>query len=53
MQYIVIFKDKTSFSTNWWNEENWDNDILCIINIYGYKITFDGKTWKELEEDHL
>lgn len=54
MNYLVICKNEESFYTDWFNYENlWSDQILCVIKLYCGKISFDGKTWKDIEYDHL
>ena len=54
MKYLVICKDKTSFTTNWFEKEkHWSDDIFCVVNNYADKITFDGETWNYINFDHL
>jgi hypothetical protein len=52
--YIVICKDREVFSTNFYTPENhWSDQIFCVIDKIRDEVTFDGKTWKEIEYDHL
>lgn len=54
MRYLVIYKDKYNFLTDWYIYENcWSDDIFCIIDLYNFKISFDGKEFKQIEIDHL
>ena len=54
MQYLVICKDKTAFTTDYYTHENcWGENIFCVIDTYSDKISFDGETWKRIAEDHL
>jgi hypothetical protein len=54
MRYMVISKDKTVFMTEWYTNENcWNEDLFCVIDTIGDKVTFDGETWIEAEYDHL
>lgn len=52
MNYLIIYQGK-AFYTNWYDYEN--NYVLgmIVINLFTVKISFDGKTWNEIEEDHL
>lgn len=54
-QYLIICKDNTAFTTDWYTRENcWDSEkIHCVVNTLAYKVTFDGENWQEIEEDHL
>lgn len=54
-QYLIICKDNTAFTTNWYTRENcWDSEkIHCVVNTWACKVTFDGENWQEIEEDHL
>jgi hypothetical protein len=52
--YLIICEDQSAFTTtyyhpDWWNE----NKIHCVINMNKMTISFDGKEWKEIQEDHL
>lgn len=52
--YIVICKDREVFSTNFYTPENcYSDQIFCVIDKIRDEVTFDGKTWKEIEYDHL
>ena len=55
MKYIIVCKDNTAFYTNWYDyENNWNADtIYCVLDVYCDKVTFDGKKWGEIDEDHL
>lgn len=54
MRYLIICKDKTSFYTNWYGDGNsFGEYIFCVVDLAANKITFDGKTWKDIEDDHL
>ncbi len=53
-QFVVIFKDKTFFQTDYYTYENcWKDDIFCVVDTLCNKVTFDGVTWLDSEEDHL
>lgn len=53
MNYLVILKDKSAFMTDWYTYENcWSEDcMICVIDNVRDKISFDGKTWKDIEYD--
>lgn len=53
MRYIVILKEKTTFATNWYDEEKWGDAIFCIIDTSNQNVTYDGKNWIEPIEDNL
>lgn len=55
MKYIVICKDGTAFFDAWYTFENcWNSDAIhCVICLFDSTITFDGKTWKEIDFNHL
>lgn len=54
MRYIIIYRQRQAFYTNWFNPgENWCPDILCVIDYYDDRLTFDGKTWINITYDHL
>ena len=50
MKYIVVMKDKSAFYTDWYSaENNWCDDVECIINVVTDKITFNGYDWESIE----
>lgn len=54
MQYIIVMKDKTVFTTDWYSSENnWTDTIYCVVDTVLDRATFDGKSWVEVEHDHL
>lgn len=55
MRYIVLCKDKSSFYTSWYDYENFYNSetVYAIIDLAKSAISYDGKTWNEIEEDSL
>lgn len=55
MRYIVICKDQSTFTTNWYEyEKHYNGDtIYCVIDTYNDKVTFDGDNWKDIDYDHL
>lgn len=54
MKYIVVMKDKSAFYTDWYSaENNWCDEIECIINVVTDKITFNGYDWKSIDIDCL
>lgn len=54
MKYIVVMKDKSAFYTDWYNaENNWCDEIECIINTVTDKITFNGYDWESIDIDCL
>ena len=55
MRYFIIFKDDTAAYTDWYDYENLYNPdtVRCVADLAKDIITFDGHTWKEIEEDHL
>ncbi len=54
-QYLVICKDNTAFSTDWFEKENcWNPETIhCVVDMAENKVMFDGENWDEIEEDHL
>lgn len=53
-RYIVIYKDKTAFQTDWYTHENcWSDDIFCVVDSATNSVTFDGKWFLHTKEDHL
>lgn len=54
MRYVVICRDETAFYSEYFNAENhWSRDIKCVIDLATDRITFDGDSWNEIEQDHL
>lgn len=55
MTYTIILRDESAFMTDWYTyENNWSEDhMICVIDNVRDKISFDGKTWKDIEYDHL
>lgn len=54
MKYLVIMKDKTAFMTDWYTNENcWTEDVFCVVDTIKELVSFDGKSWVEVEHDHL
>lgn len=54
MIYTVILKDSSAFMTDWYSfENNWSDEIFCIIDNARDKITFDGLEWEIIERNHL
>lgn len=52
MRYLIII-DGQAFLTNWYDYENHYVKGMIVINTNNFTITFDGITWKEIEEDSL
>ena len=54
MQYMVIMNNKTAFMTDWYTHENcWTNEIFCVVDTIKDLVTFDGKTWQDVDSAHL
>lgn len=58
MKYLIIATDsrtgeKTAFYTNWYRYENNYAPGMIVVDRTQRIITFDGKTWSDIEEDHL
>ena len=55
MRYIVLYKDKSSFFTNWYDYDNlYNSEIMyAIIDLSKALISYDGITWNEIEDDEL
>lgn len=58
--YIVLTKDpntgkKEAFETEWYEYENHYNPDyeMIVIDLSEHRVSFDGKHWDEIEEDHL
>ena len=54
MKYLIIYQDRTAFYTNYYTYENcWSDETKCVVNLLEGVITFNGKTWKQIEYDNL
>lgn len=60
MQYLVICTDpqtgkRSAFLTNWYDyENNYAPEMdMVIVDCHSFKVAFDGKTWEDIEFDHL
>lgn len=54
MKYTIVCKNQDVFTTNWFKtENNWNDNILCVIDNWMNRVTFNGTTWKDIEKDHL
>lgn len=55
MRYLVTTKNKSPFFTNWFEPENHFNpDVeMVVYDLVELKFTTDGKTWEDIEIDHL
>lgn len=54
MIYTIVLKDRSAFTTGWYSfENNWSDEIFCIIDNARGKITFDGLEWEIIDRDHL
>jgi len=52
MTYLVFFEGKV-FYTNWFDVDNLYVQGMTVVNRINHTYTTDGKTWLEIEEDHL
>ena len=60
MRYLIIITDKkhgkrSAFYTKWYcYEANYNPDFnMIVVDREQNKITFDGKTWQNIEFDYL
>ena len=53
MRYVVICRDETAFYSDFFDVEKWSRGIKCVIDLATDRITFDGDSWNEIEQDHL
>ena len=54
MRYLIICQDNTAFYTDYYDYENfWSDELRCVVDNINGEIAFDGKTWKQIEYDHL
>lgn len=53
MRYLIITQDKKSFITKWFEYENHYQEGMIVIDGELGKISFDGVSWEDIEEDHL
>lgn len=52
MRYLIIYNGTASY-TQWFETENNYCEGMIVIDFVKDVVTFDGKTWKEIEEDNL
>jgi len=53
-QWLIILKDKTVFNTEWYDyENNWSDEYLMVIHLPHGKVSTDGKTFTDIQVDHL
>lgn len=59
-QYLIISIDpktgkKEASLTDWCDLDNllFDEYKMTVIDLVNNKVSFDGKTWEEIELDHL
>lgn len=54
MRYYVILKNGETFNTKWFDEDNnWSEQIHCVIDFDLHKYMIDGKAWIDIKDDHL
>ena len=56
MRYLITTKEiQSPFLTDWFEPENhFNSDVgMIVYDLHKNQFTTDGKTWKEIEVDHL
>ena len=54
MRYLITTTDgKRPFLSNWFDANNHFETGMIVYDIRNYLYTTDGKTWQDLEADHL
>lgn len=54
MGYTIIHKDQKVFYSDWFfAESHWNDNILCVVDNFRGKVTFDGIDWKYVEYEHF
>jgi hypothetical protein len=55
MRYLITTKEHPPAYTNWFDLENhFNSDIgMIVYDLVECKFTTDGKTWHDIEIDHL
>lgn len=57
MRYLIITKDQNgkqvAFLTKYYEFENHYTPGMIVLDGNTQKISFDGQTWEEVQEDHL
>jgi hypothetical protein len=60
MSHLVILQDpetgkRSAFFTRWYDADKHYNPAysMVVVDLTSLLITFDGKTWEDVEEDHL
>lgn len=52
MKYLVVCQDESAFFTNRFNAVNFNEFLICVIDMEKDKITFDGCVWSNIVIDH-
>lgn len=56
MNYLILYQgthERSAFYTNWFDPENNYIEGMTVFNLLTHTFTTDGKTWKEIVQDHL
>lgn len=57
MRYLIITTDQDgkqiAFLTNYYEFENHYTPGMVVIDSAKAKVSFDGQTWEEIQEDHF
>lgn len=53
MQFLIIPRSGAPFNTKWFIPENHYSAGMVVFDLVTAKYTKDGKTWENIELDHL
>lgn len=53
MRYLITHPENEPFITEWYDYENNYEKGMVIYDLVKFYFTTDGKTWKEINQDHL
>ena len=52
MNYLIYYQGE-SFYTNWFDSENNYITGMIVWNLLSHTVTYNGKDWFEIKQDHL
>jgi len=53
MQYLITLPNNKPFLTKWYVYDNHYTEGMIIYDLVNFVYSEDGKTWKEINIDHL
>ena len=53
MRYLITTTAEPPFLTEWFRPENNFSQGMIVYDLYEDKYMTDGKTWRDIEYDHL